>query len=175
MADLKVALTELKEESDSGKLGTGPTTVLARRHNWAMIGPSVVALLLIVIALVAYTRKSKGPEQGGATRVMSLLVVPLENLSNDPAQEHFADGMTEELINRLGRIRALRVISLTSAMTYKSAKKPLPQIARELKIDNAVEGSVMHSGECGSRYNFWMPSPRSIYGTTPTRATCGMS
>jgi TolB-like protein/Tfp pilus assembly protein PilF len=142
-----VAIEELKEELDSGKLAMAATTVSVQRRNWVVAGLSAASLLLIMIALVAYNRNSKGLEHGGATGVMSLLVVPLENLSNDPAQQYFADGMTEELINRLGRIRALRVISLTSAMTYKGAKKPLPQIAQELKIDSAVEGSVMHSGD----------------------------
>jgi len=74
-------------------------------------------------------------------------VLPLENLSNDASQDYFADGMTDELITHLGQISAIRVISRTSAMTYKNAHKPLAEIARELNVDAVVEGSVLHSGE----------------------------
>jgi TolB-like protein/Tfp pilus assembly protein PilF len=67
-------------------------------------------------------------------------------MSGDPAQDYFADGMTEELITDLSKIRALKVISRTSAMQYKGARKPLPQIARELNVDGILEGAVMRSG-----------------------------
>src|SRR5262245_25441234 len=77
--------------------------------------------------------------------IRSLLVLPLENLSGDPEQEYFADGLTEALITNLARIGALRVISRTTAKTYKNAQKPVPQIARELDVDGIVEGSVMRS------------------------------
>jgi TolB-like protein/DNA-binding winged helix-turn-helix (wHTH) protein/Flp pilus assembly protein TadD len=76
----------------------------------------------------------------------SLAVLPFQNLSNDPSQEYFADGMTDELITDLGQISALRVISRTSAMTYKGARKPLAEIARELNVEAVVEGSVMREG-----------------------------
>jgi serine/threonine-protein kinase len=79
--------------------------------------------------------------------IRALAVLPLENLSGDPAQEYFADGMTEALIARLAKIGTLKVISRTSAMLYKGARKPLPQIARELKVNAVVEGSVLRSGE----------------------------
>jgi TolB-like protein len=69
-------------------------------------------------------------------------VLPLENLSADPAQEYFTEGMTEELINALAKISSLRVISRTSVMQYKGVHKPLPQIARELGVDDIVAGSV---------------------------------
>ena len=78
--------------------------------------------------------------------VRSLAVLPLENLSGDPSQEYFSDGMTDELISELGQIAELRVISRTSVMTYKGARKPLPQIARELNVDAVVEGTVLRSG-----------------------------
>ncbi len=79
--------------------------------------------------------------------IRSLAVLPLENLSEDPAHGYFADGMTDELIARLSKISALRVISRTSAMRYKGSKKSLPEIARELQVDAVVEGSVQRSGE----------------------------
>jgi TolB-like protein/Flp pilus assembly protein TadD len=74
-------------------------------------------------------------------------VLPLENLSGDAGQEYFADGMTDELITRLGQIGTLRVISRTSTMTYKGMRKPMPQIASELNVDAVVEGSVLRYGE----------------------------
>src|SRR6202041_1143088 len=77
----------------------------------------------------------------------SLAVLPLENLSGDPAQDYFADGMTDELITDLAQIRALRVISRTTVMEYKGARKPLPEIARELNVDAVVEGTVLRSGD----------------------------
>jgi TolB-like protein/Flp pilus assembly protein TadD len=84
---------------------------------------------------------------GAAPRIRSLAVLPLENLSRDPEQEYFADGMTEALIGDLAKIGALRVISRTSAMRYKGVSKPLPEIARELNADAIVEGSVLKVGD----------------------------
>ena len=78
--------------------------------------------------------------------IESIAVLPLENLSGDPEQEYFADGMTEELITTLGQVSALRVISRTSVMRYKGTKKTLPEIARELNVDGIVEGTVLRSG-----------------------------
>ncbi|MFY9583528.1 MAG: tetratricopeptide repeat protein, partial [Candidatus Acidiferrales bacterium] len=83
----------------------------------------------------------------GAPRIESLAVLPLENLSRDPGQDYFADGMTEALIMDLAQIGALRVISRTSVMQYKGAKKPLPEIARELHVDAVVVGSVAREGD----------------------------
>jgi TolB-like protein len=77
----------------------------------------------------------------------SLVVLPLENLSGDPAQEYFADGLTEMLIAELAQLHGLRVISRTSAMHYKGARQPIPEIARELNVDAVVEGSVVCSGD----------------------------
>jgi TolB-like protein/Flp pilus assembly protein TadD len=79
--------------------------------------------------------------------IRSLAVLPLESLSSDASQDYFADGMTDELISDLGQISALRVISRTSVMAYKHARKPLPQIARELNVDAVVEGTVLRSGD----------------------------
>jgi TolB-like protein/cytochrome c-type biogenesis protein CcmH/NrfG len=73
-------------------------------------------------------------------------VLPLDNLSGDPSQDYFADGMTDELITDLGKISALQVISRTSVMHYKGTRRTLPEIARELKVDALVEGSVVRSG-----------------------------
>lgn len=80
-------------------------------------------------------------------RIESLVVLPLRNLSRDPEQEYFADGITEALINSLAKIGALRVISRTTAMRYKLTDKRLPQIAKELSVDAVVEGTVQRSAE----------------------------
>ena len=78
--------------------------------------------------------------------IRSLAVLPLENLSGDASQDYFSDGMTDELITELGQISDLRVISRTSAMTYKGKHRTLPQIAQELNVDAVVEGAVLRSG-----------------------------
>ena len=80
-------------------------------------------------------------------QVRSLAVLPLQNLSGDPTQEYFADGMTEELITELAELGSVRVISRTSVMQYKGAQKPLRQIANELGVDAILEGSVQRSGQ----------------------------
>jgi TolB-like protein/Flp pilus assembly protein TadD len=80
-------------------------------------------------------------------RIDSLAVLPLDNHSDDPAQEYFSDGMTEELISAISRIQSLRVISRTSVMRYKGARKSLRTIVKELRVDAVVEGSIARSGQ----------------------------
>jgi TolB-like protein/DNA-binding winged helix-turn-helix (wHTH) protein/Flp pilus assembly protein TadD len=82
-----------------------------------------------------------------SAKIRSVAVLPLENLSGDPSQDYFAEGMTDELITDLGQISTLRVISRSSVMTYKGVRKPLAEIARELDVQAVVEGSVLRSGE----------------------------
>ena len=79
-------------------------------------------------------------------RIESLAVLPLENLSGEPEQEYFTDGLTEALISSLAKISALRVVSRTTAMHYKGTRLSLPEIARELRVDGIVEGTVLRSG-----------------------------
>lgn len=104
---------------------------------------SVFALLLVSAIFLAWMFR---PKISPLPVIRSLAVLPLENLSGDPSQDYFSDGMTDELITDLGQISGLRVISRTSVMTYKGARKPLPQIARELNVDTVVEGTVLRSG-----------------------------
>jgi TolB-like protein/DNA-binding winged helix-turn-helix (wHTH) protein/Tfp pilus assembly protein PilF len=116
-----------------------------KSHLWTWHwGLALLALVLgmSILALWVFHSRAQTP-----TGIRSLAVLPLENLSGDPAQNYFADGMTDELITDLAQISALRVISRTSAMAYKEARKPLPQIARELDVDAVVEGSVLRSGD----------------------------
>lgn len=88
-----------------------------------------------------------GETKRDACQIRSLAVLPLDDHSGEPGYEYFADGMTEALITNLAKIKALRVISRTSAMRYKGARKSLPQIARELNVDAVIEGSVLRSGD----------------------------
>jgi TolB-like protein/DNA-binding winged helix-turn-helix (wHTH) protein/Flp pilus assembly protein TadD len=105
---------------------------------------SVFVLLLLTASLATWRLH---PWNRTSPAIRSLAVLPLESLSSDPSQDYFADGMTDELISDLGQISALRVISRTSVMAYKHARKPLPQIARELNVDAVVEGTVLRSGD----------------------------
>jgi TolB-like protein/DNA-binding winged helix-turn-helix (wHTH) protein/Flp pilus assembly protein TadD len=101
----------------------------------------------LVLALAVFLTWNFYPWRHSLPAIHSLAVLPLKNLSGDPSQDYFADGMTDELITHLGQINTLRVISRTSAMTYKGGQKTLAEIARELNVEAVVEGSVLRSGE----------------------------
>lgn len=101
----------------------------------------LVPLVLVAIAYAWYRREKPAPA------ISSIMVLPLENLSGDVAEEYFADGMTDALIGDLAQIGGLHVISRTSSMHYKGTKKSLPQIAGEINVDAVVEGTVQRSGE----------------------------
>ena len=103
-----------------------------------------VVALLAVLSLTGIRAHLFGHPQ--TPHIESVAVLPLVNLSGDPEQDSFADGMTEALITDLGKIGALRVISRRSVVQYKGTKKPLPEIARELNVDGLVEGTVLRSG-----------------------------
>ena len=109
--------------------------------RWIIV---VMALVLSLAILSIWLFRSRAPVPTG---IRSIAVLPLENLSGDASQNYFADGMTDELITDLAQISALRVISRTSVMVYKGARKPLPQIAHELNVDAVVEGTVLRSGD----------------------------
>jgi TolB-like protein/DNA-binding winged helix-turn-helix (wHTH) protein/Flp pilus assembly protein TadD len=143
--------TEVKDKGDNNndnnkdKLqGTGLAVAPKRRlwlTRWVIVA---MTLVLILPILFVFLLRSRGRAPAG---IRSLAVLPLDNLSGDASQNYFADGMTDELITDLAQISALRVISRTSVMAYKGARKPLPQIARELNVDAVVEGTVLHSGD----------------------------
>jgi TolB-like protein/DNA-binding winged helix-turn-helix (wHTH) protein/Tfp pilus assembly protein PilF len=105
------------------------------------IGTLVLILSLIIFISWRFRARTHPPPV-----IRSLAVLPLESLSADASEDYFADGITDELITDLAQISALRVISRTSVMAYKRARKPLPQIARELNVDAVVEGTVLRSG-----------------------------
>ncbi len=110
------------------------------RNYILYISAAVVLILLIAVGISLFKSDREAIE--------SIAVLPLKNLSGDPDQEYFADGMTEALISNLTQLGALqRVISSTSVMQYKGARKPLPEIAQELNVDAVIEGSIMRSGQ----------------------------
>jgi TolB-like protein/DNA-binding winged helix-turn-helix (wHTH) protein/Tfp pilus assembly protein PilF len=128
---------------DAGRvagMADAPAHLLSLRR-WKMIA---FALLVCLLVLAGWVRRSNRSSSSG---IRSLAVLPLDNLSGDASQDYFADGMTDELITDLAQISALRVISRTSVMSYKHARKPLPEIARELNVDAVIEGTVLRSGD----------------------------
>jgi TolB-like protein/Flp pilus assembly protein TadD len=121
-----------------------PSEMTQRRMPRLLVFSLAGLVVVVVIALAAFRFwPGTGPPK---PVVRSIAILPLENLSGDPNQDYFVDGITEELIADLGQVSALRVISRTSAMTYKNTKKTLPEIARELAVDAVVEGSVLREG-----------------------------
>jgi serine/threonine protein kinase/tetratricopeptide (TPR) repeat protein len=124
--ELMVDLRSLTVEIDSAGVTTGPA-----KKGLVVI----IAIALVLARLYLIPEKSEV--------IDSLAVLPLENLSGDPGQEYFADGMTEELIADLAKMSTLKVISRTSVMRYKETRKSVPEIARELDVDAILEGSVL--------------------------------
>jgi TolB-like protein/DNA-binding winged helix-turn-helix (wHTH) protein len=124
------------------------TTTGARLAEWQAISAVMLALVLVVAGIYALRTKSAPVLKPVQQRVL-LLVLPFDNLSGDPTQEYFSDGLTDEMITLLGRQypNGLSVIARTSAMRYRATQKPLPQVARELGgVDYVLEGSVRRSG-----------------------------
>ena len=116
--------------------------------NTAKISSIVLALATATLLVATGGWRARSSARAASQRtIQSLAVLPLENLSGDPAQDYFADGMTDQLITNLEQIRRLRVISRTSVMQYKGTRKPLPQIASELHVEAIVEGTVVRSGD----------------------------
>lgn len=132
-------------ETDSHEAGEPKTIVSARPRHIAFI----ISVLLFIVGLFAAIYGARFREsmrmRSDPSRIRSLAVLPLENLSGDREEEYFADGMTAELITELGKISSIRVISRTSVMRYKGVRKPLAQIARELNVDAVLEGEVLRS------------------------------
>ena len=121
-----------------------PTRIHGRRIKALSLGLAGVVAVLIVLSLT--NLRERLLSHSTPVHINSLAVLPLANLSGDPGQDFFADGMTEALITDLGKISALRVISRTSVVQFKGTKKPLPEIARELNVDALIEGTVSRSG-----------------------------
>jgi TolB-like protein/DNA-binding winged helix-turn-helix (wHTH) protein/tetratricopeptide (TPR) repeat protein len=124
------------------KPGRSPRTTL---RTASLLLAAVIAIAAIMVGLNVRGVRERLFPRAARPQIHSLAVLPLENLSADPAQEYFADGMTDELITMLAKNPSWRVISRTSAMQYKNVHRPLPDIARELGVDGILEGSVGRS------------------------------
>jgi TolB-like protein/DNA-binding winged helix-turn-helix (wHTH) protein len=134
-------------KSHSAPVSFGPfEDSLSQRSRLRAVTLLVSAALAILLILgLAFRNRLTG--KTAATPIRSIAVLPLQNLSGDPNQEYFADGLTDALITDLAQIVALKVISRTSIMRYKNTQKTLPEIARELNVDGIVEGTVQRSGD----------------------------
>lgn len=146
--EVQAALEALS--SDPGCACVADTT--ARRSGTRRYRAAAIAGI-VLLGLLAWLGRDRvtgllgrGPASSGPA-ISALAVLPLVNLSGDPQQEFFADGMTEELITSLASIPSLKVISRTSSMQYKGTRKPLPQIGRELGVDGILEGSITRAGD----------------------------
>ncbi len=141
--ELAVDLRSARRDFAPGTATSGFTRDTRRwgKRAYLYVGLPILTLLLLLLVGRAYFFPARGET------IDSIAVLPLENLSGDPEQEYFVDGMTEALITELSKIRALRVISRTSVMQYKRARKPLPEIARELNVAAVVEGSAVVAGD----------------------------
>lgn len=123
------------------RASAGPRRAL---FTWVTVGLAVSLAVLFTLNIKGLRERIVHPRTAPVIR--SLAVLPLANLSGDPSQDFFADGMTAELIREVSKIKQLRVVSRTSVMSYKGTHTPLPQIARELGVNALLEGSVGRSG-----------------------------
>ena len=149
------------------------------RKRWVLTlgGLALIALVTVLAGLNVAGLRDRLLMPSGIRRtasppkIESIAVLPLENLSHDPEQEYFAEGMTEALITNLGKFGTLRVISRTSVMRYKATKKPLPEIGRELNVDAILEGTVQR-WESHIRITvnlLYAPSDRHLWAETYER------
>ena len=150
-SEVRAALEAVQTQPSSSSLFPAPVPVLpkssTKRSVW--IPGVIIAFTVLAAALFAANvgaLRDKMFHRAPAA-IHSLAVLPLENLSGDPQQQYFADGMTEELTTALSQVGSLRVVSRTSAMRYKGTQKSVPEIARELNVDAVVEGSVEREGD----------------------------
>jgi len=148
MSNGENSLSGLRRKARTHKVPETADSRQRRRNRvWAPLLAVVAVAGLLAMLFAGKLRDSLSSRLAPPPTFESIAVLPLENLSHDPEQEYFADGMTEELITNLGQIRALRVVSRTSVMHYKDTKESVPQIAKELNVDAVVEGTVLRSGD----------------------------
>ena len=150
--EMIVDLRGLDKNSSIGKASSrliSPRRRTATRSvRFAYLGAAVLVVsLMLGLWLLDRGWRSDSAGGGGQDEQVSIVVIPLDNLSGDPSQEYFSDGMTDALIANLAMIRDLRVISRTSAMQYKGARKSAKQISEELDVRYLVEGSVLREGD----------------------------
>jgi TolB-like protein/DNA-binding winged helix-turn-helix (wHTH) protein len=139
-----------KEAIAAEALTGAPTLPTPNPRYAAWVGLTALAVLLITIPIATLGAHPLGERllhRNPQRVISSLAVLPLENLSGDSSQDYFADGMTDELITMLAKDSSLRIVSRTSVMQYRGARRPLPEIARALHADAILEGSVSRSGD----------------------------
>jgi eukaryotic-like serine/threonine-protein kinase len=150
-SDMRIDLKRLKRDTESGRVSTltvpSPNTrkywpKIIPKKAWILVTAGILLIVSAVLWFVFHRTFSALP-----TRINSIAVLPLENLSHDTEQDYFAEGMTEELITDLSQISALKVISRKSVMRYKNTDKSLSQIAQELGVDGITEGTIRRSGD----------------------------
>ena len=125
-----------------------PRVVAVQRSSPVWLQASLIGVAVLVVVLAAWRLRDREPTPGLQVDAgeVSVAVLPLDDLSPDGDQGHFSDGMTDALISNLGSISALRVISRTSVMQYKDARRSVPEVARELGVTHVVDGSVLRAG-----------------------------
>ena len=139
-----------KEAISAEALTGAPTLPTPNPRYPAWVGLTALAALLITIPIVTLGAHPLGERllhRNPQPVISSLAVLPLDNLSGDSSQDYFADGMTDELITMLAKDSSLRIVSRTSVMQYRGARRPLPEIARALHADAILEGSVSRSAD----------------------------
>jgi TolB-like protein/DNA-binding winged helix-turn-helix (wHTH) protein len=135
---------DLRVDSQTAEM---PRRQATPRRDWTQYGAGALGVLVVVgILYWLNVRSMREPEQG-IPKIQSIAVLPFPSLSDDVKQGYFAQGFTDALITALARIHALRVTSRTSVLQYADSKKPLPQVARELKVEGIVEGTVQRFGD----------------------------
>jgi TolB-like protein/DNA-binding winged helix-turn-helix (wHTH) protein/Flp pilus assembly protein TadD len=139
----RIEIQPLLPATESGQSNEAPVGVRPTKLRATL---TVTLLAFFAVGSTLWLLRTDPHSTSTAAHLRSIAVLPLENLSGDPSQEYFVDGMTDELITDLAKVGSLRVISRTSVMRYKGTKKGLPEIARELNVDGIVEGSVTRSG-----------------------------
>jgi len=144
-AEVRAAL-EVSQSSATRKAWLSWRYALSR-HRWLVLASVLLAVLACAAVLDLGGMRRRLLGGGKEPQYRALAVLPVVNLSRDPEQEYFTDGMTDALIADLSKIGTLRVISRTSVMQYKGAKKSLPEIARDLKVDIVLEASVVREAE----------------------------
>jgi TolB-like protein/DNA-binding winged helix-turn-helix (wHTH) protein/Flp pilus assembly protein TadD len=147
-----VEMSASASSTSSAQPPAGPVEAVDKRSaktrkSWKVIGAlSLAGIAAVLLGLNAGKLRTRIFARSPSVEIHAIAVLPLENLSKDPEQEYFVDGMTDQLITELARVGELRVISHTSVTPYKGARKPLGVIAKELNVDAIVEGTVLRSG-----------------------------
>jgi TolB-like protein/DNA-binding winged helix-turn-helix (wHTH) protein/Tfp pilus assembly protein PilF len=156
------------------------TTLHASLSSWRtrrIVFGTAVLVLSSLLGLAVSVWKGKFSGSAHAMRIEAIAVLPLENMTGDPAQEYLVDGMTDALTTHLAQMQGIRVISRTSAIHLKGTKKALPEIAKELHVDAVLEGSVSRSNDVMhvNAQLIYAPGDRHIWARSYEGATSNLS